>query len=303
MPLHPDAAAVLDLLQQMEVPPFETLDPASARELYGQLAQEPAVQCHEARDVDADGVPARLYLPAPAGDAPGVLVWFHGGGWVIGSLDSVDATCHALVLATGHAVLSVDYRLAPEAPFPAPLDDSVTAIRWVHAHAADLGLDAERIAVGGDSAGGNLAAVVAQLAPVPLRFQLLVYPVTDARAGSASYTENADGYLLTADAMEWFLGHYLSGDSGDRQDPLVSPLLGSDERVAATPPALVITAGFDPLRDEGWEYAGRLLEQGVPASLVHFPGQIHGFFGMTDVVADARHAQAVAAQALRDALT
>ena len=302
MPLHPDAAAVLELLDQLGVPPFEALDPETARELFAQLAREPEERCHEWRDVDAGGVPARLYLPAPGDTAPGVLVWFHGGGWVIGSVEAVDATCHALVNATGHAVLSVDYRLAPEAPFPAALDDCLAATRWVHAHAAELGVDADRIAVGGDSAGGNLAAVVAQLGPVPLRFQLLVYPVTDARAGSASYEENGVGYLLTAAAMHWFIEHYLSGGAGSRSDPRVSPLLGADEAVAATPPALVITAGFDPLRDEGMQYVDRLLAAGVTASALHFPGQIHGFFGMTDTVADARHAQAAAAQALRDAL-
>jgi acetyl esterase len=229
-------------------------------------------------------------------------VWFHGGGWVIGDLESHDNICHVLAGRSGHAVLSVAYRLAPEHPFPGGLEDCVRAVRWARTNAGALGLDPERIAVGGDSAGANLAAVVCQTAPVPLRQQILVYPVTDARGGSASYVENADGYFLTAAGMRWFVDHYLAAGTATAEDPRVSPLLASDAAVAKGPPALVITAGFDPLRDEGVAYADRLVGLGVPTNHVHFPGQIHGFFSMPHVLGDARLAHALTARALADAL-
>jgi acetyl esterase len=201
----------------------------------------------------------------------------------------------------GHAVVSVDYRLAPEHPFPAPLTDSVNALRWVHANAVTLGVDPGRIAVGGDSAGGNLAAVVAQLQPVPLRHQMLIYPVTDARRGSQSYRDNADGYRLTAAAMKWFCDHYLSGGHGSESDPRVSPICADDAVLATAPPALVITAEYDPLRDEGEDYARKLVAAGVPCSLTRYYGQIHGFFSMSALCDDGGQAIAQAAHAVKQA--
>jgi len=198
--------------------------------------------------------------------------------------------------------VSVDYRLAPEHPFPAPLTDSVNALRWVHANAATLGIDPQRIAVGGDSAGGNLAAVVAQLQPVPLRHQMLIYPVTDARRGSESYRDNADGYRLTAHGMKWFCDHYLSGSSGSESDPLVSPLLADMSVLSAAPPAIVITAEYDPLRDEGEAYAQLLLAAGVPCTLTRYYGQIHGFFSMSHLCDDGHGAIQQAAATTRLAL-
>ncbi len=300
MPLNSEARALLDIFAELEVPPFESLEPDSAREMFDSMREPPVETCHEIRDVDAGGIPARLYRPGD--DTTGLLVWFHGGGWVLGDLEMSEDVCRRMASRSGHSVLSIDYALAPDHAFPAPLTDCITATRWAHANADALGIDPDRIAVGGDSAGGNLAAVVAQLGPVPLAFQALVYPVTDARMGSDSYVENSDGYFLTTAAMRWFVDHYLAGGRGAVDDPRVSPLLASPDAWRDSPPALVITAGFDPLRDEGAAYVDRLAEAGATVSHVHYPGQIHGFFGQLALMADARSANAVVAQALSDAL-
>jgi len=295
MPLHPQALALLDLVAAIGDPPMEEMSAAEARASRKARQLPSTAPIHEVRDIDANGIPTRLYRPNDRTDL-GLLVYFHGGGWVIGDLDSHDAVCRALANGSGHAVLSVDYRLAPEHPFPAPLEDAVTATRWAHAHAAELGCRADRIAVGGDSAGGNLAAVVAQLAPVPLVYQLLVYPVTDLTCAQPSYEENATGYFLTKAAMRWFIDHYIGG--ADAKDPRISPLFAADHVLAATPPALVITAEFDPLRDEGDVYATRLAALGVPTSHVRFGGMFHAFFSLGDFVDDGRAANALAAAAL-----
>lgn len=302
MPLNAEARSLIELMDQLGAPPVETRTPEQARADRADLAPPPMHDVAEIRDVDAGGVPARLYHPTPGGDPTGLLVWFHGGGWVIGDLESHDALCRSLAVRSGHAVLSIDYRLAPEHPFPAPLDDCVAATRWAHEHAAELGADPDRIALGGDSAGGNLAAVVCHDPPAPVRFQLLVYPVTDATCSEPSYVENGDGYVLTATGMKWFIDHYLSGSEGAPDDPKVSPLLATDEALVAGPPALVITAGYDPLRDEGVRYAERLAELDVPMSHVHFPGQVHAFFSLTHLLSDANAAHALAAEAVGRAL-
>ena len=302
MPLDAEARLVLDLMEQLGAPPFEAMSPPDARAARAELAPPVLDPCHATEDLDAGGVAARLYRPEPADTPPGLLVWLHGGGWVIGDLESHDNICHTLARRSGHAVLGVAYRLAPEDPFPAGLADSIQATRWAHAHAAELGCDPDRLAIGGDSAGANLAAVVCHTAPVPLRFQILIYPVTDARAGHPSYEETADGYFLTRAGMHWFIGHYLSGGQGSPDDPRVSPLLASDGLVAAGPPALVLTAGFDPLRDEGIAYADRLADAVVTTTHVHYPSQIHGFFSLGHLLRDARSAHALVAQALVDAL-
>ena len=244
----------------------------------------------------------RFYRPAVTRSA-GLLVWLHGGGWVLGDLDSQDDSCRSLANRGGFCVLSVGYRLAPEHPFPAALDDAVAATRWAWDHANELGCE-QMIAIGGDSAGGNLAAVVANRPPNPLCFQLLVYPATDARMGAhPSIEENADGYFLTEKALRWFYDHYLSGGDGSPEDARVSPLLEDSERLATTPSALVITAEYDPLRDEGTEYAARLTDAGVPTTHLRVDGQIHGFFSKFGVLDDARSAQAFAAEAVHTAFT
>ncbi len=302
MPLHPQAVALLDMMAAFADPPFEELTPAQARSLRDERRLPPSHPVHSTRDLDAGGVPARLYRPSDD-EGLGLLVFLHGGGWVIGDLDSHDNVCRALCNHSGHAVLSLDYRLAPEHPFPAPLEDALSGTRWAHAHAAELGCDPDRLAIGGDSAGGNLAAVVAQLAPVPLRFQLLVYPVTDCTMSEPSYGTNGQGYFLTADGMRWFIGHYLDGTGTATDDPRVSPLFAADHAVISLPPALVITAEYDPLRDEGDRYAERLAAAGVPTSHVRFGGMFHGFFSLGDFLDDGAAANALAGAAVKAALS
>jgi len=306
MPLDPEARFLLDLVVAAGAPPFEESTPVEARATRAALAPPVLEPCFEARDLDLGGVPGRFYLPADPNSSTeslGLLVYFHGGGWVVGDLESHDNVCHALCRRSGHAVLAVDYRLAPEHPFPAGLDDCMAAVAWAREHAGELGVDPDRIAVGGDSAGANLAAVVANETTVPLRLQLLVYPVADARRGWPSYTENAEGYFLTTAAMAWFTDHYLAGADGSPDDPRVSPLLASLDSIGSGPPAYVITAGFDPLRDEGVAYVERLLEAGVRSAHVHYPNQIHAFFSMSHLLTDARTALAGAAGAITDAFT
>jgi acetyl esterase len=301
MALHPQTAALLLAMEQLNTPAIETQEPTVARAGMEIMTAPSAVQLHEIRDLDADGVPARLYRPNDRKDL-GLLVYYHGGGWVCGSINTHDDVCRKLAQSMGHAVLSVDYRLAPEFAFPEPLNDCIVALRWAHAHASELGIDASRIAVGGDSAGGNLAAAVANLQPVPLRFQMLIYPVTDATRSSQSYQDNATGYRLTANGMKWFCDHYLSGSIGSPTDPRVSPLFADAVTLASAPPAIVITAEYDPLRDEGEQYAQRLLEAGVACSLTRYYGQIHGFFSMSHFVDDGAAAITQAATATRIAL-
>jgi len=302
MPLHPQAVTLLDMLATFGDPPISESTPEEARAVRKSRQREATEAIHERRDLDAGGVLARLYRPSDAPDL-GLLVYFHGGGWVIGDLDSHDNVCRALANGSGHAVLSIDYRLAPEHPFPAPLEDAIIATRWAYANAAALGCRPDRLAIGGDSAGANLAAVVAQLAPVPLVHQLLVYPVTDCTRSHPSYTENADGPFLTRDGMGWFIDHYLSGGLGTPSDPRVSPLFASDTALQSTPTALVITAEFDPLRDEGDAYAARLASLGVATSHVRFSGMFHGFFSLADFLDDAKAAHALAAASVKAALS
>ena len=301
VPPTPQAQAVLDLIDSFGDPPLEESTPAEARALRRSRIQPPTIELAEIRDVDAGGVPARLYRPSD-GRELGLFVYFHGGGWVLGELDTHDHIARALAAESGDAVLSVDYRLAPEHPFPASLEDAVTTAHWVRENAAALGCDPARLAIGGDSAGANLAAVVTQRERVPFRLQVLVYPVADARAGSDSYVTQRDGPFLTADVMHWFIEHYLSGGAGARDDPRVSPLLASDEALAASPPTLVITAELDPLRDEGEAYAERLRALGVETTLTRYDGVFHGFVAFAGLIDDGRAALEQVAAALARAL-
>ena len=301
MALHPQTAALLVVMEQFNAPALETQEPTVARAGMEMMTAPSTVELYEIREVNADGVAGRLYRPNDRKDL-GLLVFYHGGGWVLGSMNTHDDVCRKLALAMGHAVLSVDYRLAPEFAFPEPLNDCIVALRWAHANAAELGIDATRIAVGGDSAGGNLAAVVANLQPVPLKFQMLIYPVTDATRSSQSYKDNGEGYRLTAAGMKWFCDHYLSGSMGTPTDPRVSPLFADATTLTSAPPAIVITAEYDPLRDEGEQYAHRLIEAGVACSLTRYYGQVHGFFSMSQYVDDGASALTQAATATRIAL-
>ncbi|WP_119292668.1 alpha/beta hydrolase [Azohydromonas sediminis] len=310
--LDPQARALIDLLTARAIPPVHTLTPADARRYYRErrfFTQPDPPPVASTQDLQADGphgaIPLRVYRPA--GTAPDavlpVLVYFHGGGWTIGDLDTHDVLCRDLANGSGCAVVSVDYRLGPEHPFPAAVDDCVAATRWVRANAAALRVDARRLAVGGDSAGGNLAAVVC----LALRdagdalpaFQLLIYPATDMRAVAPSHTTNAQGYVLTADSIAYYRGHYIA-DPAQWSDWRASPLLAGDH--GRLPPALVITAGFDPLRDEGRQYADALSGAGTKAEYVCFERQIHGFITMGRVIDEANTAVALCAAVLRRAL-
>ncbi|MDP3519580.1 MAG: alpha/beta hydrolase [Hydrogenophaga sp.] len=306
--LHPRARALLDLMIERGVPPTHTLSVAEARRFYRERRHitQPAPPAVDAvRELTADGphgaIPLCLYRHGVAAGPRPALVYFHGGGWVIGDLDTHDTLCRELAIASGCVVVSVDYRMGPEHPFPAAVDDACAATRWLAAQAGSLGLDATRLSVGGDSAGGNLAAVVALAlrGEVPLAFQLLIYPATDQHPTHGSRQRNAQGYLLTADTMAWFHDHYITDPALD-DDWRASPLRA--DSLAGLPPALVLTAGFDPLRDEGVAYAQRLSEAGVRATLLSFERQIHGFILMGRVIDEANEAVALCADALRRAL-
>ncbi len=249
----------------------------------------------------AGEIPLRIYMPAGNKALP-ILLYFHGGGFVVGDLDTVDFRCRLLADWAGCVVVSVDYRLAPEHPYPAAVEDCFAATVWAAEQAAALGADADRIAVGGDSAGGNLAAVVALLAKEhggpKLCFQYLVYPVTDATTETVSYHENGSGYGLTKDAMVWYWDNY-APDLARRSEPYASPLRAPD--LSGLPPALVVTAEFDPLRDEGEAYAARLREAGVPVELRRYDGMVHGFLGQTGVSDLSKQATIDSVAALRQA--
>jgi len=239
----------------------------------------------------AGDIPLRLYATDHVGLRP-ALVYFHGGGFVFGNLDTHDAVCRAIAKASGAVVVAVDYRLAPEHKFPAAVDDSYAATKWVAANAERLGIDAHRIAVGGDSAGGNLATVIAlrcrDAGGPALAAQVLIYPVTDVSTfETGSHRELAEGYFLTRAAMEWFTGHYLAS-ADHKRHPEVSPLLAPN--LSGLPPALIITAEFDPLRDEGEAYARRIQQAGVPVTVTRYPGMIHGFVSMRGVLSGGRQA-------------
>lgn len=307
MPLDPQARAMLDQLAALGLPPMHTLTPEAARVMSAarrSLAQPEEVAHVTDREVPGPHgpIPIRVYTPQGTGPLP-VVVYFHGGGWVIGSIEGHDATCRALANRSGCLVVSVEYRLAPEHVYPAAADDAYAASVWVDEHAAELGGDPSRLAVAGDSAGGNLAAVVAIMARdqggPKIDYQVLVYPVTDFDLDTPSYAENADGYLLTRDAMLWFWELYVP-DAARRHEHTASPLRAAD--LAGLPPALVITAEFDPLRDEGEAYAQRLSDAGVPVQATRYGGMIHGFFGMSGVLDRADDALREAGLALRTEL-
>jgi len=309
--LHPQARALLDLIEARQIPPTHTLSVADARAYYRDrraVTQPVPPEVAQVRELQANGphgaIPLRSYRPlgaAPDALLP-VLVYYHGGGWTIGDLDTHDTLCRELANGAGCAVVAVDYRMGPEHRFPAAVDDCMAATRWVRAQAAELDVDAARLAVGGDSAGGNLAAVVSIAArdggDPPIAFQLLIYPATDAHRSHRSHTENGQGYLLTKDTIDYFSDHYLP-DRSDYDDWRASPLLRED--LAKLPPALVLTAGYDPLRDEGRAYAERLTAAGNRASYVCFERQIHGFILMGKVLDEANTAVALCAAELRRA--
>jgi acetyl esterase len=308
MPLDPQAQKVVDALVALNLKPIKDSTPAEAREAMrtrtaalGPVEDVAAVADHRV-PVAGGEITVRVYRPAGHGPHP-VLVFYHGGGWVIGDLYTHDGICRSTVNAAGCAVAAVDYRLAPEFKYPVAVEDSYAALTWVVASATRLGLDPARVAVGGDSAGGNLSAAVALLARERrgprLLLQLLIYPVTNYDFGTPSYRENATGYVLTTEDMRWFWRHYLAREE-QGAEPTASPFRAKS--LAALPPALVITAGCDPLRDEGEAYAARLRDAGVPVTLTQYPGMFHGFIRMTRILDQARVALDEMARALRKAL-
>jgi acetyl esterase len=290
MPLDPQASAFLKQAAESGAPPLESLPVAQAREFLRALfipgGPREAIKKVENRVIDAGNgrLPVRIFTPDAAGPLP-ILVFFHGGGWVLGDCESYDIPCRALANGAGCIVVSVEYRLAPEHKFPAAPEDCYAAAVWTVRNAGSIGGDPARVAIGGDSAGGNLAAAVAQMArdrgTPPLSFQLLIYPVTNCAFDTPSYRANADGYLLTKNAMEWFWGHYLASPS-DGAKPYASPLRAST--FANLPPALLITAEYDPLRDEGAAYGARLKEAGVKVLHSDYAGTIHGFFSLPHIL-------------------
>jgi acetyl esterase len=308
MPLDPQVKALLDFMATVEGKPLEEQSVEEARAQIMQLrelAGPPAdVAKVEDREIPGPGgpIPIRVYTPEGSGLRP-VLVYYHGGGWVVGSRDLVDVPVRALANRSGCVVVSVEYRLAPEHKFPAAPEDCYAATRWVAENAAALGVDPNRLAVGGDSAGGNLAAAVSLMARdrggPKIAYQLLIYPVTNRDFTTRSYQENADDYLLTRNAMIWFWDHYLARPE-DAWNAYAAPLLAAD--LSGLPPARVITAEFDPLRDEGEAYAARLIEEGVPVELRRYDGMIHGFFQMGGTVDGGNLVVVESAAALRGAI-
>jgi len=312
MALDPQAQAVLELVAKANRPAYHTLSPKDARQLFldtrpASTPTPPAIG--SVRDLVAEGphgpIPLRVYRPAGVSDATRlpVYVYFHGGGWVIGDLSTHDVLCRQLTAASGMSVISVDYRLAPEHKFPAAADDAWAATKWIAARASELGVDATKMAVGGDSAGGNLAAVVALMARdaggPALRLQVLLYPVTDVMRETRTYADFAEGYMLTRDSMRWFIAHYLRSKE-DASDWRVSPLRAPS--LAGLPPALIVTAGFDPLRDEGEMFAGRLRDAGVMVDYVCYGGMVHGFAGMGKLIDTAQRVVTLVGDALRHAM-
>jgi len=309
--LNPDAQKVCDLIVASGRPPIETLDPPEARQAYLnsravlQPDPEPVAAVADLAAVSRAGpIPLRLYRgqgttdtrPQPA------LIYFHGGGWVIGDLESHDQVCRALANAASSVVVAVDYRLAPEHKFPAAAEDAIAALDWIATNAARLGIDASRLAVGGDSAGGNLAAVAAidardRGAPGIL-LQLLVYPAADMSREWPSAERHAQQLPLTRAALNWFIAHYVRSPA-DKADWRASPLRAAS--LKALPPAFIVTAGFDPLCDEGQAYAQALRAAGVPVVHEPFAGQIHGFLSMGRIVADSQRLIEMAAAQLKRA--
>lgn len=312
MSLDPQAKALLDMLgADPDAPRLIDLPPAAGREMYRAMAnmldlQGVPIGKTEDRTIPgpAGDIPVRIYTPVAAGGTCPALVYYHGGGWVIGDLDTHDALCRTLANEAGCKVVAVHYRLAPEHPFPAAIDDAFAAVKWIESNSSEIGIDPNRIAVAGDSAGGNLAAAVCLRAKAEkgpqIAFQLLIYPVTDAPRGTGSYESFAEGYFLEAEGMDWFWNHYVLSGGADPANPYAAPLRAPS--LAGLPPAYVVTAGFDVLRDEGKAYAEALKQAGVEVEYVNYEGMIHGFFNLQGAFDVSRDAVKAAAKALKEAL-
>jgi acetyl esterase len=294
MALDPQAANVIELVIKSGRPPYHQLTPKDARQMFRETrpaSTPPAPQIGAVRELMAEGsagpIPLRLYRPAGLADSRRlpVLVYFHGGGWVIGDLETHDVLCRQLTAEAGVSVVAVDYRLAPEHKFPAAVEDCLAAYQWVRGRGRDIGADPERGAVAGDSAGGNLAAVVSQSAaaagvPVPT-CQVLIYPALDFSLDTESHRDLELGHIIPRERIEWYAQQYL-GSEADKTDLRASPLRAPS--LAGQPPSMIVTAGFDPLRDEGRDYADRLRAAGVEVVYREYPGQIHAFVSLTKAI-------------------
>lgn len=309
MTLDPQVRGLLDAMAAADAQPIYELSPADARAVYAAMKDPIEVPIGKVADATIPGpggdIPVRFYTPvAAAGGGLPVLVYFHGGGWVIGDLDTHDALCRTLANGSGCKVMAVDYRLAPENPYPAAYDDAYAALCWIEKNGASVNVDVNRIAVAGDSAGGNLAAAVCQRAKAEkgpeISFQLLFYPVTDSKTDTESYGSFGEGYFLERKSMEWFLDCY-AGPDLDRTTPGFAPLNATD--LKRLPKAYVITAGFDVLKSEGAAYAEALKAAGVETTYIDYPGMIHGFANLQAMIDEARTAVDAAAVALKNALS
>jgi acetyl esterase len=309
--LHPQLAILLEKAASSPLPPYHDVPPAVARRFYRDTRapltpDPPPVESMQLLLAPGKGgpVPLRAYRPKGAGkdEVLPALLYIHGGGWVIGDLDTHDVVCRTLANGARCAVFSVEYRKAPESPFPAAVDDCLSSLTFISKNSGSLKIDPARIAVGGDSAGGNLAAAISLLARdaggPAISFQLLIYPATDHRLSHPSIDSNGEGYLLTKKVMQYFRGHYLPREA-DWLDWRASPLLAKS--LAKLPPAYVLTAGFDPLRDEGKAYADRLAREGVKTEYRNYADMVHGFITMGRVLDTANAALADCAQALKKA--
>jgi len=314
MTLDPQVKFVLERMAASPLPPLHTMPPAQARQMFDMTAlalDAKNVPIGATKDMKIPGpggqIPIRIYTPVGKTESellPG-LVFFHGGGFVIGSIQTHDAPCRLLANGSECRVISVDYRLAPEHKFPAAVEDCFAATQWVAGNGKEIGVDSSKLAVGGDSAGGNLSAVVCQLAKAngnspKISFQLLVYPTTDATTDTNSRKEMGKGYFLETEMMDWFMENY-GGANGNREDARFSPLLAND--LSGLPPAYVITAGFDPLKDEGEAYAKKLLDAAVPTTYISYAGMIHGFWNMSGVIDVAKESISEACAALKKNLS
>jgi acetyl esterase len=311
MPLDPLIQAFLDQFNAQSSLPLWQLPPAQAREVFVammDLVGPKDVPIGKTENISIPGpagnIPARIYSPVAAGsDAQPTLVFFHGGGWVIGDLDTHDGLCRLFANEGALKVIAVDYRRAPEHPFPAAIEDAFAAASWIEANAAKLGVDPNRIAIGGDSAGAGLCASLAQMAKAAgsprIGYQLLMFPVTHVGADTPSLHDFAKGYFLETETLEWFYRCYVP-NANDRNDPRVSPLLAAD--VSGLPGAYVMLAGYDPLHDEGLRYANKLREAGVAVSVTDYPDLIHDFIYMQAILPQAHAAVTAAAKAVAAAL-
>ncbi len=293
--VRPDVANLLAMLAAQPGPPLSQISPGEGRAMMQgmtQLLERPRGEIAVVKDITIPGphpVPARLYRPT-ADAVPGpVLVYYHGGGWVIGDLDTHDPLCAEIARQLGMSVVSIDYRMAPEAPFPAAAEDCIAATRWIAGSPAEIGHQVTGLIPAGDSAGGNLAAAVsrelATTLPVPILAQWLIYPATDMTATEGSMAEFAEGYLLTKDSMDWFHAHYMTGAEDKLRHPWASPLHG--DTLEGVPPAMVFTCGLDPLRDQGRAFAARLIQSGVRVIYREAAGQIHGCFTLRQGIPSA----------------